>query len=371
MKKAKVVRVIIVILLLLAVILSAIFLYFKFYGKNILENALSGMLGIKVKFEGVSLNLDDYTINFKGVSLPEKIDFGNKAMFSAEKFIVILDKEKFDKDREVTFDQIVIEKGKLHIERNKAGVLNVSYNDKGKPRYENGAAYADAPEPKPIAFYNFAKGIKKLTIKESVVEFKDDYIYEVPFTITANNFNLSITSERKLGPSGSIPVECVASFRIPSERYNRNGEFFLRANMAVYKYMMDAEMRVETRSIDIMRFFPYFEKHTPFSFQEGLFSSKTDLRMHSNRIASLTTMEFHRLKLAIDPGAQNAEFLNTTANKLIPYLTSSSGSVIFDFVINGPVDNPRASIGPKVKEAMGMVAMEELTRTLQGLQGLN
>ena len=87
-------------------------------------------------------------------------------------------------------------------------------------------------------------------------------------------------------------------------------------------------------------------------------------------IDSPTTTVFHKLKLTIDPGMENAKFLETTANKLVRYLTSGKGEVAFDFVIKGPVDNPQAGLGPKVKFAMGMVVLEELGNIIQQLQKL-
>lgn len=354
-------------ILIFAAITLAAFLFFSFYGKSMVENALSKALGANVRFEGFSINLRDYTVDFKGVSVPGKIDFGDKAMFNAEKFTVTLDKEKFNRNREVVFDQIVIEKGTLHIERDRKGVFNVSYGNMVEPRPEAGVAYA--AEPQPLGLYNFAKIMRKLTIKDSVVEFKDYYLYGEPYMITFNNFNLDVISGQETKPyEGYIPLKGTLSFTVPSSQYSRSGNVFLSANVNAYKYLVDAQASIKTNYIDAMQFKPYFENYTPFIFMEGLFSSNTDFSMQNSVINSLTTMVFHRLRLMVNPNKQNAQFLHTSANRLLPYLTSQSGDVVFDFVIKGPIDHPEASLGPRVQEAVSAVVMEEIGRVLQGLQ---
>jgi len=122
---------------------------------------------------------------------------------------------------------------------------------------------------------------------------------------------------------------------------------------------------LDTSNVDLMQFLPYFESYTPFSFREGLFSSHTTFEMHNNMISSPTTMVFHKLSLLVGPGMENAQFFTTSVNKLVPYLTSGSGEIVFDFIINGPVQSPQANLGPRVKQAVGMAAMEELGRMLQ------
>ena len=357
-----------IIILIIFLIITAVFLYLKFYGKNIFEAKLSEILGRPVRFESFTLKLDKYTVQFEDFSVPNRRGFKEKNLFNAAKVTVTLDKDKFTEDREIIFKHVFIEKGTLHIERNRKGVFNIAQSSHDHPSYKGNLAYAETLPPSPL--YRFAKNVGKVTIEDLAVEFKDYYVFDVPYTVNLDDFNLDITSAGKPDPSkGSIPVRCTFSFLVPSDRYSQYGQVSARLNIDAYTFLTDVDMALETRNMDIVQFKPYFESYTPFIFIEGLFSSKSKLSIETNMINSLTTIDFHRLRLMVNPNKQNAEFLNTSASKLLPYLTSGSGDVIFDFVITGPINNPRIGMGPQLQAAVGMAVVDELSGFLQGLQG--
>lgn len=367
MKRRRAVKIIIWMIVIIVVIIASVLLYLKLYGKNIIEARLSDVLGRPIKFESVSLDIKNYTVEFKGFRIPARLGFKGKDLFQVDKLTLILDKDKFNKDRKVVFDQITVKSGILHVERNNRGALNIATDNIDKSRYEKGIAYADIsiPKPQPMLLYKFTKGVKKLIIKDSIIKFTDSYIYGVPYQLNCDNFNLDLAS-------GEMPefmsLTGALSFAIPNRSYNVDGKVFVDISMAVYEYMSNMEINVNTQHIDVMQFQPYFEEYTPFYFNEGLFSSTTKFEIHSNAMRSLTTMAFHRLKLLLKPGMQNTQFLDENVNKLVPYLTSQSGDIIFDFTISGPVSNPQFGLGPKVKYAMTMVAVEEVGKALQQLQ---
>lgn len=351
-------------ILLIALVIAGVVMYMKFYGKGLLEDALSSAFGSKVKFESISVDIDKYMLNFKNLSILGEIGF-DENIFNAKEFTVVLDEERLRKDKKVIFERIIVEKGTLNIERNSDGVFNVSYNRPAAPRrYKASVAYADSPDVN--SMYNFAKSVKRFVVKDSVIKFKDYYISRTPFDITCDNFNLDVVSDN-ISSSGSIPVKCTLSFGIPNNKY-RNSGFSLEASAAAYKNMTDMDTLIKTNNIDLMQFLPYFERYTPFSFNEGVFSSTTKFKMRNNTVDSLTTMVLHRLNLIIDPGMQNAKFLEASVNKLAPYLMSGEGDAIFDFVIKGPMDNLRIGLGPQVKFAVGMVMVEEIGNLIQQIQ---
>ena len=370
MGKFKVKHFIIFAVIIIAIIIIAIFLYFKFYGKNIFEAKLSEILGRPIRFAKFTLDLEKYTVRFEDFRVPNRRGFKGKDLFNAAKVIVILDKERFNKDKEIAFDHITIERGTLHAERNRGGAINLAGVRCGSGMTSAAAAdvMAYAQEPPTAPLYTFAKSVKALTIKDSSIELKDYGIFGVPFGITFDSFNADVRrgeGER----AGFIPIECTASFTIPSGQY-RDGQVILKTHIDTYQYIADIAMALKTQNIDLMQFYPYLEEYTPFSVRQGVFSSETTFDLENNMIDSLTTMVFHGLRLGIDPGKENAEFLRTSVTKLAPYLTSRSGGLVFDFTIRGPRDNPQMGVGPQVRKAVGMAAMQEFGNVLQGLQGL-
>ncbi len=81
-------------------------------------------------------------------------------------------------------------------------------------------------------------------------------------------------------------------------------------------------------------------------------------------------MVFHKLNIAVDPSKENAQFLEASVNRLVPYLMSGAGEINFDFVIKGSAYNPEIGLGPQVKFAIGRVAIEELSNFIQQIQNI-
>jgi len=284
-------------------------------------------------------------------------------MFRADKCVFTLGRKDSGAGKKVIIKEISVEKGLLNIVRNRAGLFNVARIYRPTSGYGGSTAYA-SPIEGAAPFYDFASKVEKITIQDSFILFEDDFVPKGPFAITLKGFNLDFSSKRRPDVPDSISVTCGLSFGIPNPQY-RDGRVVFSASMAVYPGRTDMNTTLDTSNVDLMQFLPYFESYTPFSFREGLFSSHTTFEMHNNMISSPTTMVFHKLSLLVGPGMENAQFFTTSVNKLVPYLTSGSGEIVFDFIINGPVQSPQANLGPRVKQAVGMAAMEELGRMLQ------
>jgi hypothetical protein len=280
-----------------------------------------------------------------------------------------LNKEKFDTEKKIALDEVYIKRGVLNIERKTDGVLVLASLSPREAIEPSGGGLAHAAETSPCALYNLARSLRKVTIEDTTINFKDYHISpNKPFFAYCDRFNLNFTSGQEPVPtSGHIPVQFTLSFRIPRCRYG-DGSVSMSANMAAYSDRVDVEAALETRYIDLMLFLPYFSRNTPYTFTDGLFSSSTSFRMHNNMIDSLTTVTFHKILLYINPGMENAQFLSASANKIAKYLTSSSGEILFDFVIQGPLSSPAIGLGPKVKFAIGLVVIEEIGKMMQQIQ---
>jgi len=349
-----------------AIIIGSMVVYMKLYGNAIVEKSLSAMLGSQVKFRSASINLEKGSVNFNGFSIVSEVDLTSEA-FNAEKVTVFLNKEKFDKEKRIVLDELYVKKATLTVERKKSGALILGAARARDAGGHDGIAYAE--EAPGSAFYNFAKGMRKVTIEDSIVNFKDGLVtlYQKPYGIYCDRLNVNIVSQQVPDPAGSIPVTMTVSFRIPTVETG-NGTFALAANMAVYPDRTDMEATLDTRQVNLMLFLPYLTRSTPFLFYEGFFNSHTDFRMHQRTIDSLTTIIFQRLRVAIKPGMDNGQFLAASVNQLAKYLTSSGGEVVFDFVIQGPAHKPALGLGPKVKFAIGMVVIEEVAKMMQQIQ---
>lgn len=364
-------KIFVVTVLLIAVIVASISIYMNFYGKRLLESKLSDMLGTKLKFKSFSLRLDKSRVDFRGITIPSEIDFESKNIFNAEKFTLILDRYKFDKEKKLAIDEIIVEKAVFNIERNKNGIFNIaSIGSRANSGGGLGVAYAGEPGANyPIPMYNFAKNVKRILIKKSTINFRDYYISREPLAISCVNFyaDVKMTPESDT-PQGGIPMKYEVSFEVP--RKNSRSEFFLRGNAAIHQDRVDTEAVIDTKNVDIMQFLPYFKNNTPFIFYEGEFNSTTTVALHNHTLNSLTTMIFRRLKLDVDPQKSNSSFLQVSINELVPYLTSGSGELIFDFEVKGPMNNPQVGIGPNVRMAIGAAVVNEVGKFIQQMQNI-
>jgi hypothetical protein len=353
---------------LTAVVIGAIAVYMHFYGNSLVRKALGELTGSQVQFKSVALNLGRAAASFRGVTVAGQIGFG-KNVFDADTLTIGLNRERLEKEKKIVFDSVYMKGAKLRIIRNRAGVLNISLPNVNtarlrEPVFGSGAiAYADETAAK-NPLYDLFNGIRHVRIEDSSVSFEDSYGMDKPYSIWCDKLYAEITS-RQTG-AGYLSVAAVSSLVVPQSRKG-NGWFGMKASMAVYPDVTDVEMTAETGNIELAIFMPYFKRNTPFYFRSGRFNSKTDFRMHRRQIDSLTTMQIDDMSLRINPYDPNAEFLNVSIDRLAPYLMSGN-NIAFDFVVTGPISNPHVGVGPKVKFAIGMAAMEGVARAMGQIQ---
>ena len=355
-----------IVLILISLILTAgVAVFVAYRWKPMVEQFLSDTLGVGIKFSGVAVNLEEYSLTVRDLKVLSGKGFERHTFFG-ERCTLMIDKNIFDEEQRIFVKEMIIERGVLNLERNSKGAWNIDRADFSKADYGRGTAYAArAGEDAPL--YTFVNSIKKISIRDSQILFKDKHVPMGLFEMAFYDFDFEFDSEKEFeSVYGYIPIKVEMDFTIENNQY-RDSEIHLEANIAAYKGKTDMDAAITTSYIDLMQFLPYFDSYTPFSFQNGLFSSTTELSFKDNMIDSLTTMIFHKLKLLIDEGMENADFLKTSVNRLAPYLMSR-GEIVFDFVIKGPVDNLKAGIGPRVKYAMGIIAIEEFNKVIKTLR---
>ncbi|MBL7070555.1 MAG: DUF748 domain-containing protein [Candidatus Omnitrophica bacterium] len=349
------------------IIVSALFaagaaVLVKMRWKPTVERFLSDALGVGIKFEGAALNPKEYALTIRGLKILSGGEF-ERNTFYGERCTLMLDKDLYDEEERLFVKEVVIEGGELSLERNEKGRWNIERAELPEADFGPGAAYAAESEGG-APLYTFVKSIKKVSIRDSGILFKDKYVPGGPFEMAFYDFDFKLDSEEEFeSVYGYIPIKVEADFNIENS-LNRDSKISVKGKIAAYPGSAAMDMTVIASYVDLMQFLPYFESYTPFSFNSGLFSSTTELSIRDNMIDCSTTMLFHKLNLLIDKGMENAQFLETSVNNLAPYLMSR-GEILFDFVVKGPVDNPKANVGPKVKSAMTALFMDGIGKALQ------
>lgn len=354
--------------LLAAVAIGAVALYMNIYGSRHIKAALGEILGAKVGFRSVALDIGKAAASFRGFTVANQIGF-DENVFSADTFSVALNREKLEKERKAVFDSVYMKGAKLYIIRNKAGVLNISIpavrtaSARKPPFAFTALAYADEAKPG-NPFYNVLKSIRNIKIEDSTIAFEDHFGMSSPYRIWCDAFAAEVVSSDT--PSGYVSTSLSMSCRLPQSR-GGDGWARARGGIAVYPDRADMEGTAETGNVELSIFMPYFQRNTPFYFRSGRFNSRTDFRMHGGNIDSLTTMNITNMGLRINPYDPNAQFLHVSIDRLAPYLMSGN-NIVFDFTVKGSPANPQFGVGPKVKYAIGMVAMEEVAKAIQTIQ---
>jgi len=353
---------------IISVMLAAgIFVFINMYGKSFLEKNLSDFLGADIKFRTVSLDPANRALRFGGLTMDNVVGLDNK-IFNADIFTVKLNKKTLENKKTIMIDEIIIEGAVINIERKPDGkiavVTPVIKSVKGDNIPEGGNG------PDKGAFYNVVNSVRKVSIKNSVVRFWDHAISAGGFLVICKNVSAEIITDSEKGrESGFVPVRAAVQFDLyngPSE----SGSVQLAADMKVYKPFFESSIEIKGRNVDVETIKPYLDSWTPFIFTRGVFSLNSNVNIADNNIDSLTTVVFYNLRLSTNPRKQDSEFLQTSVNRLVPYLTSDQGEIIFDFVITGPVKSPVIGMGPRLKQAAGMAAMEEVGRIVQGMQNI-
>ncbi|MBN2453885.1 MAG: DUF748 domain-containing protein [Candidatus Omnitrophica bacterium] len=356
--------------LLMAVIIGSLAVYMKLYGNAHLKKAFSELAGAHVDFKSVALNMNKIAASFRGFTIADQIGFeGN--VFSADTLTIAINKEKLEKEKKLVFDSIYIKGAKLYIIRGADGVLNISLpNIKtamlDEPFFASGGLAYAAEAGSKNPFYDLFRAVKKIRIDDSSVNFEDRFKMASPYKLWCDKLTAEIVSNDT--GAGYVSTTILMNLTVPQSR-GGNGWLGIKGNIAVYPETANMELKAETGNIELAIFMPYFQRNTPFYFRSGRFNSKTDFRMHGGIVDSLTTMNIANMNLRINPHDPNAQFLNVSINRLAPYLMSGN-SIVFDFVINGPVSRPQLGVGPKVKLAIGMVAMEEVAKAIQTIRSM-
>ena len=345
---------------------SVIFLLVSLFGKTALENAISKAIGFNIGFKSISVDFDRYVVNLNDFSVYKTAGINDRIFYSG-RCVLTLDKQIFEKDKKAVIKELVIEKGVLTLIKNKNGTFNLACDNNQRSLFAESLAYADAGSTQ---FYNFASNVKKIDIRDSIINFKDNHIPGGPFSISFYDFNLAFRAgDTPRNNATALSADCSLTFKIKNTNYNRNSNVNFNGNFAIYPDRVNMDFLINTEYVDLMQFLPYFRAYTPFSFRSGLFSSNTRYQMTNGMVTSPTVMIFHNLGILIDERAQNAQFLTTSVNRIVPYLTSGGGDIVFDFVLTGPVNNIKGDMGPTVKAAVGLIVMKEIGNAAQQFSG--
>lgn len=356
-----------IILIITALSVWAVILLIKHKAKPTIESFISKSIGANMRFGSVKFDPEKYKVFFTDLEILS--DKGPvKTHIFAGSCAFILDKESLLRDKKALIKNFDADKCVLTLER--IGKEFFQKADAGG--YFGGIPSACAVEIPASGFYHFVSNVESISIRNSSMIFIDNYLRAKPFKIGLNDFNFSYVSKLKEDKYfGGIPVECAVSFRIHDEAGGLRGEVDLAGKISVFIDRFDSSVNINTKNVDLTCIREYIASYTPFSVNAGLFSSNTTVQIERKIVRSMTTIYFHRLGFYIRPGMENAQFLQTTANKLANYLRTGNQDIMIDVIVEGPIDRPQIGLGPNTKWAVERLMTDETNRVIQQMMPAN
>lgn len=353
------------IFLIVFIFLTSFLFCLKLYGKTILENALTNLLDIKIQFNDLQIDIKNYSGQITGINISPKNN-PDKPLFYIDRFYMRLDKDSLLQKKDFVVEEIIIDKAIINITRdetNQISILKIKPIDNLKKPQEIVTVNNSKPTVnKPTDYCEYISKIKKVSFTNSIVTFTDNFVANGPVYVKADEVNL----EFNVGPKEelSIPINLNLTLNIPQDYLPAAG-VGVSLKGKVYPNNINYDINIETKGFNIIPFNPYFKAYAPFYFVSGVFNSSTQFYNIAQNINALTTMVFEELNLVIKPGMEGNQFLETSINKLAPYLQSGSGGLIFDFVIAGTFSHPQFGIGPQVQTALGLAVMNEVNNFIR------
>ncbi|NQT90450.1 MAG: hypothetical protein HQ558_04270 [Candidatus Omnitrophica bacterium] len=120
------------------------------------------------------------------------------------------------------------------------------------------------------------------------------------------------------------------------------------------------------RNVDFVHFAPYYDKFSPFIFRRGRASGEMIFNFDSGNIGSTNELRFYNIVLEIKEDFPMQNLWAVSAEDLYRYFTSSSGEIVFDFKIKGPVDSPKFYLGSKTKRALANMVVGKIRDAIYG-----
>lgn len=119
-------------------------------------------------------------------------------------------------------------------------------------------------------------------------------------------------------------------------------------------------------NVDVTVFRPYYEEYSPILIESCRASGTLVFNFDNGNIGSTNTLYLNGLKFKVKQGQTGAKYWETALPDVIKYLQSSSGQIVFDFKIKGPMDSPRFYPGPNLKTAMQNMVVDKVSNLIEG-----
>ncbi|MFH1664862.1 MAG: DUF748 domain-containing protein [Candidatus Omnitrophota bacterium] len=272
--------------------------------------------------------------------------------------------------------EITAERPVINIERLPSGRINI--NEMDKVLSQGTAAPANPVKKSPGKTAGIAKQVPRITISDLVkltdtinlvngqIVFLDGFSAEPPRRLTFDAINGVITLRLNDSYTGVISVGTKGGGTVNGDG-SQSMEWEVLLDPASKELHMSNTYNI--RNVDITTFKPYYDSYSPIDVKRGRCSGKMVINFSDGDIGSDNIFYLKGLEFSVKPGQTGGEYWSGAIGDIIKYLSSSTGEIVFDFKIKGPVRNPRFYPGPNVRNAIQNMVVDKISETIKGLSG--
>ncbi len=269
----------------------------------------------------------------------------------------------------INISNIKLSEAKIHIDRNRSGRINLTYM--------NTVLKDSAPSKKAVAkngimgLFSYilspVKDISRLLridpvfdISDGTLIFTDKSVGTEGFEATVNNIKARISLDLKKGFKGINYLWSDGSGIVnntPAQQLKWDTEY----NPKTEKITMLNTLNL--KNVNIVYFNPYYDRFLPFTFKRAAASGEIIFNLDNGEIGSMNEIRLSGLEIERKKGSSFDKFWPGGTEEILSYLQNSSGAVLVDFKIKGPIKQPRFYLGSKIKQALAQMVVYKLADT--------
>lgn len=287
----------------------------------------------------------------------------------------------------VVISSIVLTNPVLYLERSKDGSTNIQHLIKAPDRPEKSrrlplktkllavSVYLFSPAKKTYNLDEIKSTLEKIirntgemievtplwNIKNGSLIFDDRYTHYKGHKTTVENIEAKIDLQLKKDLRGLDYIKSEGSGFVNGQK-EQTLHWIVASDPKTPKLTMSNKLTVQ--NVNLVHFKPYYDRFSPFIFENATASGKLIFNLNNGNIDSLNELWLTTPELKIKTTFPFKDLWAVGSQELYKYFSSQSGEIFFDFEIKGLTQQPQFSLGPKTKIAVAKMVIDKIVDVL-------
>lgn len=195
--------------------------------------------------------------------------------------------------------------------------------------------------------------IKKIKIVNGSIDYIDGKVYRIPVLTRLKDIELE--SKEITFPLNDSFSTYIVTAKIPGSQSSG----ILKSKGKIKLKTGDTDCRVELKRLDITMFKPYFQKKGDVNVTKGFLDLVMNIKIASRKIHAPGRIVLKNLEFEAGHGT-GKKFLSIPLYAIMKFLKNNNNQIVFNFVIEGDLDNPKFNIRESFLEKITLGLAEKL-----------